>query len=150
MATLGLHVTKRGEYRGGLGRDAVTWTRHPVSPPIRKAADAVVRETMTRAHKNVLRLFRRITRRGLPFSGIAGNLQNPTIPWNTAARERCRLCTARAVSNTSPTPWGHPALAWVEDEEIETARALFPQWQTPVGANYLRSEFPGWKPRWTK
>ena len=103
-------------------------------PAHRKAADAVVRETMTRAHKNVLRLFEELLGLGYRFQGVSEPAE-PDYPLELRLEHAVAYVKERGGKYKSD-PWGHPALAWVEEEEIELP-ARFRNGK-PGRANYLR------------
>lgn len=90
-----------------------------ISLPVnRKAADKVVRETMKRAAGNVRVLFSELLSLGYKFQAVP----EPDVP-DYALELRIEHALAYAAkhggSKYRSNPLGHPALAWVDDEDIE-------------------------------
>jgi hypothetical protein len=87
-------------------------------PSRRKAADAVVRETMKRARTNVERLFAELSGLGYRFQG-APEPAEPDYPLELRIQHALDYVAKRGGKQYKANPWSHPALAWVEEEEIE-------------------------------
>ena len=82
----------------------------------RKAADAVVRETIERARQNVQQLFAELRKLGYRF-------ESPSEPAEPDLPLELRLEHALAYAREhggrmKSSPFAHPALAWVDEEDI--------------------------------
>jgi hypothetical protein len=109
-------------YRGGEhGR---VWTEMQAlgagvrSPEHAAAAEAVARETMVRARRNILTLIERLRSIGYAFAA-------PAAEPDFALELRISRALAYASASGGEyrrNPWAHPALAWVEEEEALPAR----------------------------
>jgi hypothetical protein len=84
--------------------------------PARKKADAVVRETMKRARSNFQHLFKELPGLGYQFEGPAQAGPRDAL---LEMRIDHALDYVRAKSGKRANAWAHPALAWIEEEEIE-------------------------------
>jgi len=86
-------------------------------PANSKAAAAVVKETMTRARKNVLILFDELQKLGYKFES------SPPAETDFPLELRLEAAVEFVKRNGGPeyraNPFAHPALAWVEEEDIE-------------------------------
>jgi hypothetical protein len=109
-------------YRGG--ECAVVWEEMQAlgqgirKPAYRKAASAVVKETMQRARKNALTLLEALPTIGYRFAAAP----EPAAPdYLLELRLQSALAYVRRHGGAKgrANPFGHQALAWVEDEEIE-------------------------------
>ncbi|HMD70662.1 MAG TPA: hypothetical protein VKF41_04930 [Bryobacteraceae bacterium] len=87
-------------------------------PARRKAADAVVRETMKRARGNVERLLAELPGLGYRFQGVPEPAE-PDYPLELRIEHALEYVANRGGKQHKANPWSHPALAWVEEEEIE-------------------------------
>jgi hypothetical protein len=82
-----------------------------------KAAAAVVRETMARAQQNVLTLFQELQSLGYRFAGAPPSKTDYPLELRLgAAVDYARKHNSKKYK---ANPWAHPALAWVDEEEIE-------------------------------
>jgi hypothetical protein len=88
------------------------------TPAHRQAADAVVRETMDRARGNVERLFEELLGLGYRFQG-APEPAEPDYVLELRIQHALDYVARHGGRRYKANPWSHPALAWVEDEEIE-------------------------------
>ena len=87
-------------------------------PAAGKEAGRVVRETTERAHRNVLRLLEELTAMGYRFQGAADPAE-PDYPLELRIGQALRYVREHGGVAFHANPWLHPALAWVEEEEIE-------------------------------
>jgi hypothetical protein len=99
-----------------------------------EAAAAVVQETMDRAHTNVERLFSELLSLGYRFKG-APEFAEPDFPLELRIQNALNYVKKHGAKEDQANPWSHPALAWVEDEEIELPSRFLNG--KPARANYL-------------
>ena len=86
-------------------------------PAYRKESSAVVRETIGRANQNVLTLFAELLKLGYQFGG--GESAEPDHPLEVRLEHALEYVKQHGTPKHKADPWRHPALAWVEDEEID-------------------------------
>src|SRR5579871_5198933 len=84
----------------------------------RKAADRVVRETMERSRKNVLRLIEELLALGYRFQS-GPEPDEPDHPLEIRIEHALEFARLRPQRSSQGDVWSHPALAWVEEEEID-------------------------------
>jgi hypothetical protein len=109
-------------YRGG--EYAVVWEEMQAlgpairKPAHRKAASAVVKETMQRANRNAMALLVALPTIGYRFAA-APERAKPDYLLELRLEGALAYARRHGGSKGRANPFGHPALAWVEDEEIE-------------------------------
>ncbi len=87
-------------------------------PKYRKSGEAVVTETMRRAQQNVSTLFAELLSLGYRFQS-ALEPSELDFPLKLRIDHALEFVQVRGNKKDNANPWAHPALAWVEDEEIE-------------------------------
>jgi hypothetical protein len=88
------------------------------NPAHQKAAGAVLRETMERARSNVHRLFEELLSLGYRFQG-APEPTEPDYPLELRLDHALTYVEKYGGKKYKPNPWSHPALSWVNEEEID-------------------------------
>jgi len=89
-----------------------------LKPAHRKAAAPVTRETMNRASRNVNRLFEDLLSLGYRFQGTA-EPGEPDYPLELRIEHAMEYAKTHGGPQYKKDPWTHPALAWVDEEDIE-------------------------------
>lgn len=81
-------------------------------------AQKVVRETMTRAQQNVLRLLDELAGLGYRSAGLP-EPPEPDYALELRIQNALEYVKTRGGRKYKSNPWAHPALAWVEEEDID-------------------------------
>jgi hypothetical protein len=87
-------------------------------PSHRKGAAAVANETMKRCRANVDALFAALPQIGYSFQG-APESATPDYPLELRIQGALAHVQATGGKKYRGDPWSHPALAWVEEEDID-------------------------------
>ncbi len=109
-------------YRGG--EYAAVWDEMQAlgpairKPANRKAAGAVVKETIQRARKNALALLEALPAIGYRIAATPEPAE-PDYPLVLRIEGALEYVHRHGGPKGRANPFGHPALAWVEDEEID-------------------------------
>jgi hypothetical protein len=83
-----------------------------------EAAREVAQETMARSRSNVLTLFDRLVQIGYRFQGPP-EPETPDYALELRLHGALEYVAAKGGRKYRDNPWLHPALAWVDEEEVE-------------------------------